>query len=224
MSQSLVLSLLKHTVTGSTEINQIAEGLPLAKGVLEQRLHRLATLNLLSLSGDTISISVGQRFHLALHALRKGLDLEIVCETLDWREFEDLAAFTLKRNGYKATKHFRFKTSRRYEVDVLGLKEPHILAIECKHWKRSWQRAATKKFVEAHQKRVEALAKYVRTAKGRLGLDGWCEIKLVPIIITLSETPVKVHNEIPIVPIFYFQNVLTELEQLLDWLIEIDIE
>jgi Holliday junction resolvase-like predicted endonuclease len=224
MEPNLVLALLKHTASGSTEINRIVEELPLARSALEERLHGLTARNLLTLTGDTIVVSVDQRFYLALHALRKGLDLEAVCETLDWREFEDLATFALERNGYKATKHFRFKTSRRYEVDVLGLKEPHILVIECKHWKRSWQRAATHKFVDAHRKRAEAFAKYATAAKGRLGLDRWREIKLVPIVITLSETPVKVHSEIPIVPIFYLQNVLTELELLLGWLIELDIE
>lgn len=224
MEPSLVLALLKHTASGTIEINRVIEEVPLARSALEERLHGLAARNLLSLSGDAILVSVDQRFHLALHALRRGLDLEAVCETLDWREFEDLALFALERNGYKTTKHFRFSTSRRYEIDVLGLKEPHVLALECKRWKRSWQRAATHKFVDAHRERVEAFAMYATAAKGKLGLDGWREIKLVPIVLTLSETPVKVHSEIPVVPIFYLQNVLSELERLLGWLIEIDIE
>lgn len=181
--------------------------------MIEEILNSLARENYIKIEDGVIKTSPEERINLAILAIKEGADIERVCKALGWKEFEDLVVIILEYNGFTAKKHFRFKSSeRRYEIDALGLREPLILSVDCKHWQRSWQRAATIKAVEAQIKRTMALIQLFPNLKNRLKIDDWRKIEVLPLVLTLSETPLKTFRKVPIVPIYHFQNFLSEIQ------------
>jgi Holliday junction resolvase-like predicted endonuclease len=173
-------------------------------------------LGLVHFTENRISISPYQKVRLALLALRYGLDIEEVSQALDWREFEDIAVEVLTHYGFCNLKHYRFKSQdQRHEIDVLSFKNPLILAIECKHWKNSWQNAVMRRIVDKQIVRGTALSQsWQGTPKHPRPsiIPTQKRLTILPIILTLHLTPLKSYNEVPIIPIFYLQNFLsTEL-------------
>jgi Holliday junction resolvase-like predicted endonuclease len=164
-----------------------------------------------------VGIPEGQRLNFAVYALREGADLERVCRALGWKEFEDLTALVLDKNEYRVVKHFRFKgVGRRYEIDVLGLKEPIILCVECKRWRQSWRRAATVEVVKKQAERTKALAKCLPEPKDRLRVAKWKEINIMSLVVVLSDTPIKMFDGFPVIPIFNFNSFLNEMQAYMD--------
>lgn len=214
MNTELLFALLRNTVRGPVKIDVLSNEAHLTPNIVRQNVLDLAKNSLLkNIGGGNIEVSEGQRMNLIIYALREGADLERICRALGWGEFEDLAALVLEQNGYRTKKHFRFKgPTRRYEIDVVGIKEPRILSVECKRWKRSWRTAATVDVVRMQVERTRALEKYLPEPKDRLKVAEWKEVKLMPVVITLSDTPLKIFNGVPVIPIFHFNSFLNEMQ------------
>ncbi len=212
MKAKTLLSILKSTGLGSADVGQISEDLRVIEERTWEVLTSLADEGLVEVRGSSIHASGGQRMRIASMALEAGVDVEEVCRCLRWKEFEDVATLALEAYDFSTLKHFRFKASSRgYEVDILGFRKPTILSMECKHWKRSWQRSATVKFANAHKCRTDALAQTLPKVRGRLPIEEWSSAKVMPVILTLSETPLKVHYGVPIVSMFHFSSFLSEM-------------
>lgn len=210
VDERILLALLKLDAN-QVDLDMISQEAILHQDVVLKTLRRLADDRLIQLDEELIWISLTQRLDLAILALKKGVDVERVCQVLGWQEFEDLVALVLDTSGFSTQKHFRFKNrDRRFEIDVLGVKRPFVFLVECKHWTKSWQRSATMKIVEKQIERTEALVNSFQEVRGRLALDGWREAWLLPLILTLSETPLKTYKKVPVIPIFYFQNFVTD--------------
>jgi Holliday junction resolvase-like predicted endonuclease len=191
-------------------------------------LHEYRELDLVHIAGDQISMSPCQKVQLAILAMRHGLSIEDISEELDWKEFEDIAITVLVHHGYSNVKHYRFKgQGRRHEIDVLGYKEPLVLAIECKHWKHSWQNTVTKHIVNKQRERGAALAHSWQGESQQCYppmIPSHKHLTILPVILTLHITPLKCYKNVPIIPIFYFQNFLTtELHAQLPYLQTYDV-
>jgi len=146
---------------------------------------------------------------LAIKAVGWGANPKTVCKPLGWDEFEDFSEFSLKANGFRTFKHFRFKSEkRRYEIDIIALKQPFMLSIDCKHWKRSWLRAATSKIVISQVDRTNAFVSSLSQFINKLNVENWNKVIIVPLIVTLSETPFKICEGTPVVPVAALQDFL----------------
>ncbi len=204
----LLLSIIKLGA-GQVDVQKVSQDSKVPLSLANESLKKLENKKLIQLSNGRITTSPKQRLGLAILAIRDGVDIEEVCKLLGWGEFEDLVALVLEYNGFSSKKHFRFKTQGRwFEIDVLGWKEPLLLSIDCKHWKRSWQRSATMTIVEKQLQRTEALVNSSQKIGVRIGVTGWEEVRVLPLILTLSKTPLKTYKEVPVVPIFHLQNFL----------------
>ncbi len=210
MNLDLILRVLRGTLEGSASMSRFSEEMRVE--AVEQDFAELLRDGLVTRVGDGFETSERQRLSLAVLAVRGGADVERVCKALGWREFEDFVGFALDQNGFAVEKHFRFRgAGKRYEVDVVGLREPLMLSVECKHWKQSWKRGATMDIVRRQIERTRALAKSLPEPKDRLRIARWKEVKLIPIISTLSDAPLKIYEGVPVVPIFYFNSFLAEM-------------
>jgi hypothetical protein len=149
---------------------------------------------------------------LAIEALKIHADIGRVCRELDWREFEELTSRALEANHFSVTKHLAFRhNGHRYEIDLVGAKEPLLLCADCKHW--SWglgssriQNAARRQF-----ERMRYLADEMPGLADRLGINAWRRAVILPTVITLSDTTRGLHEGIPIVPILRLRSFLKEL-------------
>ena len=218
MNIDLLIALLKSTLNCSVSTRFLANEIRLPVRIVEKTLLSLAKNNLVtSINRKEVKVSEDQRLKLVIFTLKEGADVERVCSALGWKEFEDLVALILEHNGYRVSKHFRFKApTRRYEIDVIGVEDPFVLSVECKHWKYSWRRAATIDAVKKQVERTKALAQYLPEPKDRLGIAKWEKTKYMPLVSTLPNTPVRAFNGVPVIPIFYLNSFLNEVEKHID--------
>ena len=216
MSHTDFLRKLLQSSSDTLNLSELTTETGINSSEITSYLQELQRSELIHSTEDRIFISPYQKVQLALLAMRYGLDIEDVSQALDWREFEDITIEVLTHNGFCNLKHYRFKNQdQRHEIDVLSFKNPLILAIECKHWKHSWQNAVTKRIVDRQIERGTALSRLLQCNPQRSCpsmIPSHKHLTMLPLILTLHPTPLKSYNKVPIIPIFYFQNFLsTEL-------------
>ena len=143
LTDKLLVVMLKASKTG-IDIHQLARELNISSNIVNDVLREYESRGLVTIHHDELSATPLQRLNLATLAINHGISIEQVAHNLEWQEFEDLAIRVLHHHSYSTKKHYRFKHhDRRFEIDIVGVKQPLILSIDCKHWKKSWQRSAT---------------------------------------------------------------------------------
>jgi hypothetical protein len=215
----LLLALLRKTLGGAVSVRMLDEELGYLSDRLRSGLEVLRRDGLISLDGEQVTMNGEQRVRMAARAIASGSDPEVVSKALDWREFEGLSVLALRSAGYSTRTRFRFVSSgRRREIDILALSEPRILCLDCKHWRRAWQRSATERFVGAQIERVEALSRELPGLVTKTGVSRWRQAQLLPVLLTLSDTPYRVCNRVPVVSVFRLRGFLWDLPEYVDGL------
>jgi len=215
---ALLLVLLRKTLDGAVSVQMLDEELGYISDRLRSSLEVLRRDGLISLDGDQVAMNEEQRVRMAVRAIASGVDPEVVSKALDWKEFEGLSVHALESAGFETRTRFRFVSSgRRREIDILALSEPRILCLDCKHWRRAW-RSATERFVEAQIERVEALSRELPALVTKIGVSRWRQAQLLPVLLTLSDTPYRVCNRVPVVSVFRLRGFLWDLPEYVDGL------
>jgi len=189
----------------------------------EKALSKFKQMALYEEHRGIVEASPSQRIRMAIRALQLGADLQRICSLLSWTEFEGVAAQALETSGYRVVRnlHFRNKT-KKWEIDVIGVRKPLILCVDCKHWKHGWRSAASLKAVEAQVKRTEAFADAFSNYAKRIRLEAWQTATFVPLILSLLPGPEKFHSKVPVVPILQLQDFINGVPLELDLLLHID--
>ncbi|OLS15081.1 MAG: hypothetical protein RBG13Loki_1268 [Promethearchaeota archaeon CR_4] len=121
-------------------------------------------------------------------------DLQQLSVKLTWQEFEKLVTNALEQCEFKVVKNFHFTAGarkKRWEVDVIGIRGPHLIAFDAKHWTRTTQAPSALEKAASNQKaRVAALAGYSKLGDllFQLGITH-TRLTLVPAIVTLFDPP-----------------------------------
>jgi len=142
--------------------------------------------------------------------IRKGKDIEDIIEQIDWKEFENLCSKILEENGWKTKSNFRFKTDKRYEIDILAEKGNRNLLIDCKHWGLRPGKSTQLKY--AAQKQIERASelskiKFLDKTNKKMNTH--------PIIITLLQEDIISEQNVFVVPLFKLNAFLLEIENYL---------
>jgi len=212
VERNLLISVLKLTKTGPIQVKLVSRDAHIPIQVADEMLRKLTDARLVKYANQLIETSPNQRARMAIHAVKLGADLERVCNVLEWKEFENITATAFEANNYAVKTRFRFKSAgRRWEIDVLGCKEPLVACVDCKQWHRNWRRSAIIKTVELQVERTRALAEALVSLRESVGLVNWKEAILVPIILSLVPSPFKFYNNVPIVPVLQLPDFLNEL-------------
>jgi len=211
IERTVLLSLLKLTQEGPISKDLICKDARVVAQVVDEILEKISDEGLAQLKDKVVEVSMNQRVKISIRVIRLGADFERVCRVLRWDEFESITATAFAANNFNVTRRFRFKQGgRRWEIDVIGCKEPIIACVDCKHWRHGWGESASVKAVKAQIERTEALARALPTHQ-ELGLTDWRKAKLIPIVLSLVPAPFKFYSNTPIVPILQLQNFLNEL-------------
>ena len=125
--------------------------------------------------------------------IKKGKSIEEIFSLLDWKEFEEKVEDIFKVHGFKTIKNFRFKTTKRFEVDILAEKRELLFVVDCKQWRGGRYKASALK--EAAKKNLER-AKEIKNL-----LIGGSKT-VIPIIITLFDEAFYEYEGVYIVPLF----------------------
>ena len=143
-----------------------------------------------------------------------GKPLEEVLDGIDWREFENFISEIFSKNDYSVKRNFRFKTSRRFEIDLIASRKNLTFCVDCKNW--SGGRSKKSGIISAIEKqylRVQELRKFMRNnfiAKKILTIEE--RPKVLPLIVTLLQEDVLKENGIFVVPIWKLNSFLLGVE------------
>ncbi len=215
--REVLISILKLTKDRSARFGDIARDARVLSQVARQVLKKERELGVVQLDGNSVRADAEQRLKLAAMAIESGADMERVCKLLSWKEFEDLAILAFEANDFAVKKHFRFSWSGgRWEIDILGLKEPIVASVDCKQWHRGWRGSASRKAAEKQAQRTASLAKASAAMGEKLGIGDWKEAHFVPIILSLMPGALKFHKGLPIVPVLGLRDFLQKLPGYLD--------
>ncbi|RLI09014.1 hypothetical protein DRO42_05325 [Candidatus Bathyarchaeota archaeon] len=214
----------------------LTQGEPAARGnlraavrvtgeALDRFLGRLGAEGLVSERDGLIEASPVQRLGIAVKAVELGADLERVCRALGWLEFEEMTAHVFEENGYEVRRRYRFRAKgRRWEMDVLASRRPLVVCAECKRWARGLGNTAAKRTVETHLEKAGVFSESLPKLAGRLPLGGWRRAVVVPIVMSLTPSPLKLYSHVPVVSILELPSFLSELEGHLDSLAHFPVE
>ena len=211
--RNLIISLLKLTSKNSTLTKHIKNDTNLPIETIYTLLEKLQYVDdLLKVDGEMIKVSVNDRLKLAVKAASLGADIEHVSSLLCWQEFEELTAIALHNNNFVVYKNVRFKTTtRKWEIDIVGCKQPIVLCIDCKHWSHTITPTTLNKIATTQAERTKALTETLPNPKLQLECTKWKHAQFIPTILSLTQNNTKYHNNTPIVPILQLQNYLTQL-------------
>lgn len=210
--RKLLISTLKLTKTGPIAKEFISKDAGIPAEIADRILKKIHQQNLIQHRDNIVEASSTQRINIAIQALKFGADLESISRFLQWIEFENITAKAFEANNFSAKKRFRFKwAGRRWEIDVLACREPLIVCVECKHWRRGWGRSAVAKAVGVQVERTRALSSKLPLLYEKVELPGWKRAIVVPVVLSLVLGSLKFYNNTPIVPILQLQNFLDEL-------------
>ncbi|MFX0097319.1 MAG: hypothetical protein ACFE7E_06120 [Candidatus Hodarchaeota archaeon] len=152
------------------------------------------------------------RLFLASEIIALGGDPERVAAFLRWQEFEEFCMEVLERNSFQCAKRLRFKHDNWWEIDVVGGKMPIILCVDAKHWTlRPGKSAAIKRLTDKHIDRVKAFVHVLPTLKTKLGFLEWKKAIIIPVVVTLFQEVIGLHQNVPVVPFFKFNQFIQEL-------------
>jgi len=215
--REVLISILDMTRDGSGKIKDIIRNSRIPSQIVCKILNRNASSGILRISGPTIITTPEQRLRIAIKAVDLGADVERVCKYLRWEEFEEISMIALEMNGFEVKKHFRFSwCGKRFEIDLLALKKPFVICVDCKHWRQGWREAASRKAAEKQIQRTKILAEASISMAKRLGIDGWSRACFVPVIISLFPSISRFHKTSPIVPVIQLMNFIEDMPAHID--------
>lgn len=208
----LLNSLLKLTQNSSILIEDVKEDCRIPSDIVKKLLKNLQNQGLAYLDGDSVKTDSSNRLKLAIRAVSLGGDLEQVTSLLGWQEFEEIAAYTLKTNGYIVTSNLHFKhAGRKWELDLIGCKKPLVVCIDCKHYHHMISYSKMQKIVENQVQRTKALSDLLPGALKNFDFSSWSKAKFVPAILSLLPNPSKFYDSVPIVPVLQIQDFINQL-------------
>lgn len=223
--RDILLRLLKLTKAGPVSQSHLVKAMSLPTETVERTLGFFFQTGLFDEYDDLIEASPSQRLKMAMTALGLGADFERVCSSLSWKEFEGVTAQAFEYNGYRVVRNFHFRSlNRRWEIDVVGLKQPIALCADCKHWKRGWRNAASTNAVQSQIERTRALNEALHRYSAILGIESWTQARLIPLVLSFVQGPCKFHNRVPVVPILQIQDFINEVLLRSGYLLHFDKE
>ncbi len=223
----LVLTrLLSLTNDESVEIEKLRDSMRITSEALMGVLDQLSESDMITIEGGRITPSLDQRLQIATKAVEVGADFESVSRSLGWKEFEEISAKVFEENHFRVLRRFRFTgEGRRWEIDLLAIRAPYLICAECKHWRKGMSNQTARGIVETHMEKTEVFSRFVEALNERIGIEGWTKATLVPIVITLSATPMEIYRRIPSVSVLALPRFIAEfdgqLERLTSFMVEL---
>ncbi len=142
----------------------------------------------------------------------KGALIEDVLSKIDWKEFEKTAGSIFAENDFNVKNNFRFKTKRKYEIDIVASRKRKVICADCKEWNRGrYKRSALSSAAKKQKQRTDQFEEFVKNnpiAKSQLKIPE--NPKFYPILVTLFEEDLREDGGVFVVPIWKLNTFLNE--------------
>ncbi len=212
IERNIVISLLKLTKEGPVLTELVKREAHVTYETMEKLLAKLQNEGLVYREQGCVDVEAGSRLKLAIRAISLGADFENVTNLLRWQEFEEIAGYALKNNGYNVSSNVRFKqASRKWEIDLVGCRKPIVICIDCKRWLHAIAPSALRKIVDSQIERTRALASLLPDPALKLECAKWNNARFVPAVLSLLPSAFKFYSRVPVVPILQLQDYLNQM-------------
>ena len=209
----MLIALLEATRDGSVSVSVLSERIRVVGDTLKGFLNEAREEGLLQIENGEIAQDISQRLAPAVKAVQVGADIEVVSRSLTWLEFEELSARVFEENGFRVMRRFRFMAEgRRWELDLLAARTPYLVCGECKHWGKGIGNQTARGIVETHLEKTEVFTEHLEELRKRVGLMDWSKAVVVPMVLTLSATPMEIYRRVPSVSVLALPSFLGEFD------------
>ncbi len=142
--------------------------------------------------------------------IKSGKTIEEFVEKIDWREFEKIIREIFSVNGFNSFSNFRFKTHRRFEIDVVAAKNNLIFAADCKEWSKGrYKNGGLRIAAQEQSARASEFEKFLRSNPiARYKFKTSPGAPVVPLVVTWHEEPISENGNCFIVPVWKLNSFL----------------
>ncbi len=139
--------------------------------------------------------------------IKSGRSIEDVLKKVDWKDFEKTVGEIFSQHNFKVKRNLRFKTKKRYEIDIFASKRNFAICVDCKQWEQGrYKASAVKNSIKKQIERIEELKTHMKEV-----------IKIYPMIITLFDEDIIKENNVFVVPVWKLNSFLLEIENVLQF-------
>ena len=142
--------------------------------------------------------------------LKDGQTIEDFVGKMNWKDFESFVREIFSANGFNSFPNFRFKTSRRFEIDIVAAKNNLIFVADCKEWDRGRYKNGGLRIAAREQSmRASEFEKFLRLnpiAKHKFKLSS--DALIIPVIVTWYEETISENGNCFIVPVWKLNSFL----------------
>ena len=140
-------------------------------------------------------------------------ELETVSAEVVWQHFERLAGFIFEKHDFAVTVNtVKTCNKKRRQYDVIARKNSRTFLVECKKWAGSRYRlSALKRAIIQHKERTSFY-------------EHITDEEAVPVIVTIIEEQILVHEGVPLVPVTRLNAFISELDRHTDGYLFCDYE
>jgi len=225
-STALHIELLRETRTNSAcQVHDLIASGKISVSLVEASVQKLQEKDAVSISGEQIHVSHAQRLRIAQLAITDGADPERVARELRWQEFEAFTNQVLSQDGYDTKNHLVFKASgQKFEIDVIGAKEPLVLCVDCKHWHHGWGPSRIVAAAKNQLLRVVSLSQVLPVYQQKLPFAGWESARFLPVVLALADVSSRLVDGVPIVPVLRLGSFLAEISPCVESLRFVDVQ
>lgn len=148
-----------------------------------------------------------------------GKPIEEIIKNFNWKEFEEFIAEIFRENDFRVKQNFRFKTKRKYEIDIIAVKQNIVLCVDCKEWSKGrYKKTGLKYSAKNQEKRVKEFKNSLKknpVIQNLLKIN--LQFKFYSLIVTLLEEDLFIEGNTFFVPIWKLNNFLLEAERYLSF-------
>jgi len=146
--------------------------------------------------------------------LKQGTPIEEAVKNFDWKEFEGLVREIFESHDFKVKNNFRFKSEKRFEIDLLAINSKKVFCVDCKEWGKGRNKtSALKNAAEMQENRMNELEKFLKSnpvASKMLKIDGKQEF--LSLIVTWLEEDLIRESGTVVVPVWKLNSFLANPE------------
>jgi hypothetical protein len=183
----------------------------------EERIRLLTQMGIeADLDGEWI-LDRSHRINLALRAVSIGATPESVVKEMNWKDFEGFVAEILGENNFRCVESFRRRGTARIrgmEIDVVGVRGTTIVSVDAKMWGvRSGKASALKTAAENQRVRTRRLGNNLERLSEKIGGLKTGHYSLMPLLVTWLVEDVKIHEGVPVIPVFKLNAFILNLHE-----------
>jgi Holliday junction resolvase-like predicted endonuclease len=148
-----------------------------------------------------------------------GKAIEEVAREFSWKEFEEFVAEIFRENNFRVKRSFRFKTRKKYEIDIIAIKQKTVLCVDCKEWgKGRYKKHGLKNSAKNQERRIKEFKSFLKKnpiVQDLLKIDS--QYNFYSLIVTLLEEDLIIEGATFFVPIWKLNSFLQNIEEYLSF-------